>query len=595
MASGETKQILVVYGSETGNAYALAELLTARLDRFSNVKCKLRCINDLGEPTDLSKMEMVIFICSTTGQGELPRNTKNFWRKLLRKKLSEKLLENLHFSAFGLGDSSYPRYQWAIRKIHKRLLQLGAKEFFARGEGDEMSPDGVDAMFEHWANLLIEKLAAEWDVGEETDLKTLMAPRHKLVIKCDLEKVSNTPRRIYSTESDENEPNKGTISSNSRMTAKDHFQDVRYFALNDSSQKLVYEPGDVVALYPENDPEDVEALLTAQGWSDIADFPCYIEDTDGDIYHFENGSASSLTLRSLLTFNLDIMSIPKRTFFSLAWHFSENHEREREKLLELSTLEGLEDLHDYANRPRRSILEVIAEFGSLKIPTEYLLDLIPPIRPRLFSIASRENAQTIELSIAIVKYKTIIRRIRRGLCSSWIERLKVGENVPYKIIQNGLANTNKKIDIYQDPILMVAPGTGVAPMRSLILTRSRNGNDEPMVLFFGSRYEKKDNLFSQDWKNPIESGDLKVVNAFSREGGGYVQTKLAQHGKLVHDMLIKQNAILYVCGSSGAMPRQVRITIIEILKETVEKWDEKDAEAYVSLMEKNGRYLQETW
>lgn len=595
MGLGEPKHILVVYGSETGNAYALAELLTARLDRFSNVKSKLRCINDLGEPSDLASMKMVIFICSTTGQGELPRNTKNFWRKLLRKKLSESLLENLHFSTFGLGDSSYPRYQWAIRKIHKRLLQLGANEFFGRGEGDEMSPDGVDAMFEHWANLLIEKLVAEWDVGQETDLKTLMSPRHRLVISTYSSKVEPTLERVYSAETESNEPNKGTISSNSRMTAKDHFQDVRYFAFNDTSQQLEYEPGDVVALYPENAAEDVETLLKAQGWSDIADLPCSIEDTEGDVYHFENGSASKLTLRSLLTFNLDIMSIPKRTFFALAWHFSESHEREQEKLFELSTLEGLEDLHDYANRPRRSILEVITEFDSLKIPIEYILDLIPPIRPRLFSIASRENAQTIELSIAIVKYKTIIRRIRRGLCSSWIERLKVGDDVPYKIIRNDLANANKKIDIYHDPILMIAPGTGVAPMRSLILTRSRNGNEEPMVLFFGSRFEKKDNLFSQDWKNPIDSGDLKVITAFSREGGGYVQTKLAQHGKLVHDMIVKQNAILYVCGSSGSMPRQVRMTIIEILKETVEKWDDKDAEAYVSLMEKNGRYLQETW
>jgi sulfite reductase alpha subunit-like flavoprotein len=578
--------IVILYGSETGNSQDCAEMLAKKCQRLQ-FKAKVCAMDDYSVP-DLTVESIVIVICSTTGQGELPRNALKFWRVLLRRKLPPTLLSHVKFTTFGLGDSSYPRFNWAIRKIHKRLLQLGAREFAPRGEGDEMNSEGYDSTFETWKDVVAQNLVQlrplDDGVASIPD-DELLEPRYQLDVR------TFNPKRATDDHAtlalSRPELCVGTIKSNDRITALDHFQDVRHFIF-ECEDNLPYVPGDTVALFPRNEPADVDELLAHQGWTEIADFALTVNE------EFERavagGLVKPLTLRSLMTHHLDITAIPRRSFFALAWHFADN-EREQERLREFSTLEGLQDLYDYANRPRRSILEAVTEFHSLKIPVEYILDLFPILRPRLFSIASPspagDGATEFGLAIAIVKYKTIIRRIRRGVCTRWVEQLNAGDRIPFSVFK-----TPFNIAANVDPMIMVAPGTGVAPMRSLILTRELcKGCNSPMALFFGCRFEDKDYIFRKDWKS-LKS--LRVVTAFSRQNGGYVQDKLYFEREYVADMIVNQGATLYVCGSAGKMPRQVRITIVTILQRT-QNWELEKAEEYVQELERSGRYLQETW
>lgn len=510
-------------------------------------------------------------------------------------------------------------------------MNLGAQDFADRGEGDEQSPDGVDKVYQEWENNVCEKLEVLYPLPEglkAIPLETLLPPTFPLTIMKDKPKRNTDDRstvgmsRCPGTDSMKLYP--GKVVKNDRITDAKHFQDVRNltFEVADGSDELIrYVPGDTVALYPSNSAEDVQALLDHQGWTEFADYKVTVSDEFARCVF--GGLVQPLTIRSLLTHHLDIMAIPRRSFFANVWYFAQGSEREQERLLEFSTLEGLEDLYDYANRPRRSILETVTEFDFLKIPIEYILDVLPVLRPRLFSIASPLDQQQIELAVAIVKYKTIIRRIRRGVCTRYIEGLVEGDSIPFSIHSNGLYHAKSYLSNSRNPggnpLILIATGTGVAPVISIaktLLEDSSINRTQPIWLFFGCRGYEKDFHFKNDWANLVAKyGDLlKIHVAFSRDSdvpsdkefpmlastGVHIQALLYSSKDALGKMIRNEGgdspeSVIYLCGSSGKMPREVRITLQTILKETVEGWSDFEAEEYILGMEQSGRYIQETW
>ena len=323
------------------------------------------------------------------------------------------------------------------------------------------------------------------------------------------------------------------VVNNDRVTPQSHWQDVRHLIL-DLRQHRSYLPGDVLTIYPKNFPSDVTELLKVTGWSSTADTPLRFVPSS------TNSSSSSpfpipniptdrpLTLRSLLTNHLDIMSIPRRSFFAHLAHFTSD-EFQRDRLLEFTNPEYIDELYDYTTRPRRSILEVIHEFDTVKIPWQRICSIIPSIRGRQFSIASAQSPTAgpddptrIELLIAIVKYRTIIKRIRRGVCTRYIESLQPCQQLTVTLQKGGLGATKAETE---KPIIMVGPGTGIAPMRSLIYQRmhwrkelgSTDGAQRDF-LCFGCRNAEADYFFKDEWAALEDAGvPLDVVTAFSRD------------------------------------------------------------------------------
>lgn len=578
--------MVILYGSETGNSQEFAKLLARRCEylRFATIVMAM----DEFDVKALLDYSVLTIICSTTGQGELPRNAQKFWKFMLRKKLPNDLLNHLNFTTFGLGDSSYPKFNYAIKKIHKRLLQLGAVEISNRAESDEQSPEGVEGFYQQWETTLIANLLEKFPLPQgvtEIPRDTLLPPKQKVVVDLKGEKQTVTPTDSICRQY----PGllKGKISGIDRITSTDHFQDVERYEIS-SESSLEFMPGDVLALYPANDPKDVEALISCQEWQDIADLPLTIE---GDLLPVEGGIISKLTLRSLLTYHLDIMSIPRVSFFMNCWHFAKD-EREMTKLRDFSQMDQLQELYDYANRPRRSISETIQEFFSLRIPVEYLLEIIPTIKPRLFSISSKPDQSKVELTVAIVEYKTMLRRIRKGLCTKWLKQLSVGDDIVFTIHRQNLVIGSPQIT---QPIIMISPGTGIAPMKSIIETKLAQFEDPSLYLFTGNRYKDKDYLYGDMWESLKASNKIKLFNSFSRQNGGYVQDRLYHEKDLVNDLVMNQNAIIYVCGSSGKMPTQVRITLETIFEECNGDMNEQDAKSLLLKLEDSGRYIQETW
>lgn len=587
----QVDSVAILYGSESGNAQDYAYFLAQKL-RYNSLKPIVSSLDSFPLKSLVTDVQYLIVVCSTTGQGEVPRNAKKFIKFLLKKKLPDDLLNHIKFTTFGVGDSSYPKFNYAIKKIHIRLRQLGCKELCPRCESDEQSPEGVDGYYAEWETSVIDALQKEFPNIFTIDDHVLLPPVFGLTVR-------DGPNILLGSDLTTTRKAKGlsmgTIVKNERKTAEGHFQDVRHVVVEDEAHKLSYIPGDTLALYPPNDDRSVDLLLELQPhWLPLADKPLDFKaapDVEGGFI-----DESQLTLRNLIKYHLDIMSIPRRSFFALLHHFvdtlTEEGEREKEKLYEFSTLAEAEDLYNYANRPRRLILETIMEFEkNLKIPLEYVLDLFPLIKVRLFLIASKSSSDTVDIIAGIVEYKTILRRIRRGLCTKWLKLLQEGDSVVFSIHKSNLNFSLPENP--KPPVIMISPGTGVAPMKSLI---EQEAGQRELYLFYGCRYSTKDYLFQELWEGLEAKGQLQIYPCFSRDPGSkvkYVQDRLFVEQKTVAKLILEENAIVFVCGSSGNMPRQVRVTLIEILKKS--GLEEVEADKYLYTMEDSGRYIQETW
>lgn len=414
-----------------------------------------------------------------------------------------------------------------------------------------------------------------------------------------------------------------TLDENRRMTPDTHWQDVRHLALT-SQVPANYGPGDVLTIYPKNFTGDVDQLLERMGWVDIADKPICLtptKPTHGSSFYPSPPIAVSdttATLRTLLMEHLDVTAIPRRSFFSLIAHFTDD-QFHKDRLLEFTKPEYVDELYDYTTRPRRSILEVLQEFDSVKIPWQWAATVLPELRGRQFSIASggwlkttSQGSTRFELLVAIVKYKTVIKKIREGVCTRYLANLPAGSQLRVTLQRGGLAITRSEA---LRPVIMIGPGTGVAPMRSMIWERvlwaqemkahfeaSSAGQSKSLplnqetLLFFGCRNQSADFFFHEEWDTIREILPFGIHAAFSRdqESKVYVQDIVRSEAHTVFRLLHESDGIVYVCGSSGKMPQAVRAALVDVLV-THGKMKAEVAEKYMQGMEKEGRYKQETW
>ena len=415
------------------------------------------------------------------------------------------------------------------------------------------------------------------------------------------------------------------LEENRRLTPSIHWQDVRQLVFT-SASSASYSPGDVLTIFPKNTLEDVEKLLCLMNWTAIADQEVYFCRNSSSKPHDRyppppidvKSAFIPITLRELLRSNLDLNAIPKRSFFSLVAHFT-NDSMQKERLLEFTKPEYIDELYDYTTRPRRSILEVLQEFDTIKIPWQWAANVLPELRGRQFSIASggklkadAHGRSRFELLVAIVRYKTVIKKIREGVCTRYLATLPAGSSLEVILQKGSLGVVRAQAS---RPMVMIGPGTGIAPIRSLIWERLQwieelrtqpaglsNGNTThqhgigEMALFFGCRQKEADYFFEPDWEKLQDDLPLRVFTAFSRDQKQkiYVQDLVKEQSELIYRLLYESEGIVYVCGSSGKMPKAVRVALTEAFS-LHGNMKPGDAEAYLQTMEKEGRYKQETW
>lgn len=451
-----------------------------------------------------------------------------------------------------------------------------------------------------------------------------------------------------------------TLAANQRTTPESHWQDVRLISLDvptrpqptkdDASsnpattEPLRCQPGDCLTIYPKNFPEDVQRLIALMGWDGLADAPLDLSLCDALPRNLH--APPQTTLRDLLLNNVDITAIPRRSFLKSMSYFCTDADH-RERLLEFTMPDYIDEYFDYATRARRTIIEVLEEFTSVRLPAARLLDIFPLIRGRDFSIAnggaqlrhpdeqdgngSASGTARVDLLIALVRYKTVLRKPRQGLCSRYLADMPVGARltVTKKDVLSpihGAANARR-------PLVAMATGTGVAPVRSLIHERRTHAATGPTLLFFGNRNRAADYFFADEWAtlgteaappataDPAErkthsngddissngssngssssssgggGGTLTIFPAFSRDQREkiYVQDLIRREAKALA-ALIPQRPIFAVCGGSSKMADACKNAVWEPFLAAA--GEDEDARAERRKMLEAVTWWQEIW
>jgi sulfite reductase alpha subunit-like flavoprotein len=643
-----TRSALILYGTETGTSQDMAEEVGRTLERL-HFDTTVEGLDSVPYAR-LHAYSFTVFVVATTGQGDFPGNARLFWTSLLRRKLTPATLLGVRYTLVGVGDSSYPKFNFAARKLDKRLRQLGAAEMIPPCEADEQGDEGTEGAFLVWLAQLRETVLTMFPLGEgqvPIPEDVVLPGKWRLeVVARDRERdgdgeegtasqdrdanqngddphAQHTPSAIASTTSADREVGSSSfpvvLDVNRRVTPPEHWQDVRFMSLR-ASRKIDYQPGDALAISPQNMPVDVDGLIARMNWQHVADTPIRLVPTRSRSPDLPSTFLSAnpifaradLTLRTLLTEYLDINAIPRRSFLGgIANYTSDNMHRDR--LLEFTEPQYLDEYYDYATRPRRSILEILQEFDSVHIPWEEVMNVFPPVRPRQFSIASGgrlkvadDGATKFELLVAIVKYKTVIKRVREGVCTRYLAQLPLGTTLRVSIKREG--RFSKTPDPPGMSHILIGAGTGIAPLRALIHEKiAQHHQPGKTVLFFGCRNETSDYFFRHEWAaiRTEHPGALEVISAFSRDQKSkvYVQDRIQQRSDMIWEYLVERMATIIVCGSSGQMPKAVRQALVDALVEQAQKRDKhgdliantEEADAYLARVEKENRYKQETW
>ncbi|CDS81975.1 related to NADPH-dependent FMN and FAD containing oxidoreductase (NR1) [Sporisorium scitamineum] len=655
-AALEGRHLTILYMTQTGTSQDVA----LRIARHAQRKRYTVNVLDVADydVTDLVSEDLVLFLVSTTGQGEFPTSARPFWNFLLRKGIPEDILADLNFAAFGLGDTTYPRFCWPVRLLSRRLKALGAVELVEHGEGDDMHYLGLEGRLVPWLERFWERMNEVLPLPEgvkEVGRDELLAPvtRVRKVQSDGAEegdKLVKDGEGSFKKHLEEQGWSRSRLGKNERMTAEDHFQDVRLLEFVDppttqekslgngsngqaahrpSPQTITsttYRPGDVLCLHPINDETSVTEMLSRLNLKGST----LIELSGTTVPLTVPQSPHSMSLKDLFTHHLDFTAVPTRSFFDQIRLFSPLGSLEREKLDEYCGIypddelakganpqDGIDEMFEYAQRPRRTIKEVLEEFKSVDVPLEYVADVFPWIKPREFSIASApssaapaprnddgtdangasDQSHAIQLSVAIVKYKTRLRKSRTGLCTRWLAKLPVDLQLPILLKPGYLTLPPREV-----PLILIGPGTGCAPLRSLIIERLSHGTAAPseIHLFLGFRYRDKDYLFNQDWQTLQQqhANTLHLHTAFSRdsEEKTYVQDLIVreENAQVLWNAIVQRNAWIIVAGASGKMPEQVR-GAFEKLAQMCGGMDADQAKRFLDSLERQRRWQEECW
>ncbi len=433
----------------------------------------------------------------------------------------------------------------------------------------------------------------------------------------------------------------GTLIGHQRVTPADHWQDVRHLTLDiDLGDKILEALPEhtghlTLVIWPKNYPEDVQELIGQMGWEALADSPLQLNSKPKGVYVQKNIT----TLRHLLTHSLDITAVPKRSFIRELIHFTQD-ERERERLDELNTPGNEQEFYDYTCRPRRTILELLRDFTQVKIPFDRVLDLFPVIRGREFSIgnggnslkeAAGINVLRAQILVALVEYKTIIRKPRQGLCSRYLKHLPLGTKLSVRLKASTGPPLVPNAFWAKRPLIAIATGTGIAPIRAIIQERATYAGPGDTLLFFGCRTRTADFHFANEWASHPE---VRLYPAFSRDsiapdpastasetaasalaaanGTGFDRAVVEviepvaydAHKNYVQHLIRKQALevgtlmrhfpIVAVCGNAGRMPISVRSALLDALVASKVVADTAQAESFLSDPRKV-TFWQETW
>lgn len=542
----EKRAITLLYGSETGNAQGLAEIFEERLSNIGH-NVTLKAMDEF-KPKNLKNVEDLFIITSTQGEGDPPDNAAELHEFIHGRKAPK--LEGVRFSVLALGDQTYEFFCQTGRDFDKKLEELGAERLYERVDCDVDYEEDAEKWMANVINTI--DSAPEGTQSEQVVSESIKSAKEKKYSKAN--------------------PYQAEVLENINLNGRGSNKETRHieFLLDNFGEE--YEVGDCLVVVPKNDPALVELLISTLGW-----------DPGDQIQISEDGD--TISLEEALSSYFEITKLTRPLLQNAAAYFDN-------EVLE-DKVQDSEWIQNYIEG--RDFIDLLNDFPPEELEPEDLYQLLRKLPPREYSISSSYQSlpDEVHITVGAVRYNTH-GRDRSGVCSvQFAERIQPGDTVPIYLKRNPNFKFPKDGDT---PVIMIGPGTGIAPFRAHMQEREEYGYKGNTWLFFGDQHFTTDFLYQTEWQEWLKDGVLEKMNvAFSRDTDQkvYVQHRIAEHSKEFNEWLEK-GASIYICGDEKNMAKDVHQAIRNVLVKE-QNLTEEDAESYLKQMKKDKRYQRDVY
>lgn len=540
--------LTILYGSQTGNAKGVAKGLAAQASA-EGLNVELKSMSEI-KPKAIKNLTHLLIVASTNGEGEAPDDAIALHEFLASKKAPK--LDHLHYSVLALGDTSYEFFCQTGKDFDLYLEKLGAKKIAPRVDCD------VD----------YDEDAQRWSENVIAEAKTLLGSVATINNIATVANINET-ETLYSKQ----KPYSAELLVSQKITGRDSAKDVRHIEIDLGDSGITYQAGDALGVWFENSSTLVDELVTAlklEGGDEV---------TVGD---------ETLTLAEALKSKTEITQT--------SINFVEFWAGKSKAAQLLAILDDKTALREYAGN--HQVVDVVK---SAPLPVETavsaqeFVDALRKITPRLYSIASSQSEveEEVHLTVGLVQYQ-LGDVSRQGGASGFLANgLEEGGEVKVFIEHND--NFRLPAD-ESTPVIMIGPGTGVAPFRAFMQEREATEATGDNWLFFGDQTFTQDFLYQVEWQNYLNSGLLtKIDLAFSRDQAEkiYVQDRLKENASEVFAWL-ERGAHVYVCGDMSRMAKDVEVALIEIIANEGQL-SQDQASAYLKELRNAKRYQKDVY
>ncbi|ADU70387.1 NADPH-dependent assimilatory sulfite reductase flavoprotein subunit [Pantoea sp. At-9b] len=542
----EVPTILLISASQTGNARRLAEQLR---DDLLAAKLNVNLVN-AGDYKfkQIGQEKLLVVVTSTQGEGEPPEEAVALHKFLMSKKAPS--LKGAAFAVFGLGDTSYEFFSKAGKDFDSRLAELGAERLLDRVDADVEYADQASA----WRKQITDILQSRVPSGSPAPLAATAA---------------GSVNEIHSSPYSKEAPLTASFAVNQKITGRDSDKDVRHIEIDLGDSGLRYQPGDALGVWFENDPLLVKELLEL----------LWLKGDEPVAIHGE--------------------TLPLAEALQRHFELTVNTPQIVEQYAALSRNDALlalvgdkPQLQHYAQS--LPIVDMVRQ-APTELNAEQLTSLLRPLTPRLYSIASSqaENETEVHITVGAVRFE-IEGRQRGGGASTWLaDRLAEDSDIRVFIEHND----NFRLPANPDtPVIMIGPGTGIAPFRAFMQQRDNEGAGGKNWLFFGNPHFTDDFLYQVEWQKYVKDGLLTHIDlAWSRDQAEkiYVQDKIRAKGAEVWRW-IEEGAHLYVCGDANRMAKDVEQALLDVVVEHG-AMDRETADEFLSELRIERRYQRDVY
>ncbi|WP_412841788.1 assimilatory sulfite reductase (NADPH) flavoprotein subunit [Aeromonas dhakensis] len=540
-AATPSGNLTILYGSQTGNAKGVASAIKAQAEA-RGLPVTLTSMADY-KPKQLKKETHLLLVVSTYGEGEPPESAVDLYEQLKKGKVGK--LEGLKFAVLGLGDSSYEFFCQTGKDFDSLLTKAGADRVHELASLDVDYQDAAKA----WGEQALNAIAATLSAG----------PAGSSVANAVQQAVGHSQ---YSKEN----PFPARLSVNQKITGRDSTKDIRHIEISLEESGIRYQPGDALGIWFDNDADLVGEVLA--------------------LAHLSGDEATARgSLREVLSRELELTRLHGGFITGLA-DISDN--------AALKDLAG-DKAQVNALVASAQVVDVLKRFPTA-LTAEQLIGLLRPLTPRLYSIASSQSEveEEVHLTVGVVRYPQDDGTVRSGAASSYLAD-RLPEDAEVRVFVEH--NDNFRLPANPDtPVIMVGPGTGIAPFRAFLQEREAQGADGKNWLFFGNPHFTQDFLYQVEWQRYVKSGLLsKISLAFSRDQANkiYVQDRLREAGLELYQWL-EAGAHFYVCGDANHMAKDVQEALLEVIAEHGQK-SREEAEEYLSELRRAKRYQRDVY